>query len=246
MVVNIAIGKRRRAVRLGRPSTSQPSYGDYLQTGERIETSFDGHYLEEASLHELRSNVDQPTGPNSPTLELRPRGICTRIIPQSEDCSRLARFRLLVAIFHSRFESILSDTILDSAANTLFLDEELLRMLDEGNLSFQVIDQKVYPLPFGQGETNKLGDSMNSISPPKCLREVSKRAQELGRKNISSDEEIILLHALILNTWVGTGLSERFHADMEWIENLPASSQRVCVLGDDLFGRLLQHKLSIM
>jgi hypothetical protein len=104
---------------------------------------------------------------------------------------------------------------------------------------------------------------MNLISPIGYLCKTLKQNQEAKDIHAPLDEDIILLHALIMRTWLGTGtrwcsykrhnlsddrsgLSERIREDMEWIESLPLSSQRACVLGDDLFGRLLQHKLSIM
>ncbi|KAG8832442.1 hypothetical protein FRB91_000227 [Serendipita sp. 411] len=115
-------------------------------------------------------------------------------------------------------------------------------MFDNGAFHLRYDDGQVYAVP--------LWDTATELIPP--CRPINRRSTLRPRKGsmfkepIGPSEKLIRLHALIAQTWYDTGLAEKLVADMEWVDNIPSIEQQVPVLGNDLFGRILQHRLALL
>ncbi|KAG9056001.1 hypothetical protein FS842_000569 [Serendipita sp. 407] len=150
------------------------------------------------------------------------------IVPQYQ-----SRFRNLVDIFHGGHTS---------RANTVLIDRRWVSMFDNGAFHLRFDDEQIYPVPMW-GDASAFIPTCSPINRSSSLRP---RVKSVFRGPIGPDKELVSLHALILQTWYDTGLSERLVADIHLVDDMPSISQQVSVLGDSMFSQILQHRLALL
>ncbi|KAG8825386.1 hypothetical protein FRC19_011502 [Serendipita sp. 401] len=164
------------------------------------------------------------------------------LFPKSSDAVRISRFRNLVDIFHGGHSKSLSDKNLASRANTVLIDRRWVSMFDNGAFHLRFDDEQIYPVLLW-GDASAFIPTCSPINRSSSLRP---RVKSVFRGPIGPDKELVSLHALILQTWYDTGLSERLVADIHLVDDMPSISQQVSVLGDSMFSQILQHRLALL
>ncbi|KAG8826690.1 hypothetical protein FRB91_007408 [Serendipita sp. 411] len=182
------------------------------------------------------------SGPHAPSTDVGGLAYEVKLFPKSDDPVRLSRFRVLVNVFHKGYQNALRNTNLASRSNTVLIDRRLLSMFDNGAFHLCCDDELIRAVPLWDEAAAVIAPG-SPISGKSFLRPCNKSA---FRGPAGPDKELVLLHALILQTWYNTGLARRLAADMDIVEKMPSIQQQVSVLGDSMFSQILQHRLALL
>ncbi|KAG8855992.1 hypothetical protein FRC20_000627 [Serendipita sp. 405] len=160
-------------------------------------------------------------GPYAQSTEVGRRVYEVELFPKSDDSVRLSRFRVLVDVFHRGYQTALRDTNLQSRSNTVLIDRRWISMFDNGAFHLCFDDEQVCLSSFVRESITDMpqvcavplwDEAAAIITPSSPINRKSTlrpRNRSVFRGPIGPDKELVSLHALILQTWFGTGMFSR-------------------------------------
>ncbi|KAG8829681.1 hypothetical protein FRC17_006200 [Serendipita sp. 399] len=234
------IWKRSTAARRGTSSEGLTDKEGNHQQEDIQRSSVESFFEQHPEALAAREVQEHPR--DSPITACRKSFCDVRLIPRSRDTGRINRFRILVDVFDKGYSKALSDENLESGSNMVTIDTQWMTLFDSGALYLRADENKVYAVPLW----NEATELVLPCSPVRGTRLFVSHDDSGFEQNIFIDRELILLHATIVRTWHKTGLAKRLSSDIRWVESLPSVEQQVSVLGNEVFGRILQHRLALM
>jgi len=162
-----------------------------------------------------------------------------QVIPVSQDPERFDRFVALAnAFFSGRYAESLTKENLFSTRNAFLLDASWLAALDRGDLSFKQLEGKVYAV----GATHETHARLRSMAS----YDFQAGGAPIDVPPDALDTGLMQLHAAITRLWLEIDLSRDFVADIDALDNTPASLLEAHAMTPEDFEGALRHKLMLL
>jgi len=162
-----------------------------------------------------------------------------QVIPISQDPKRFDRFAELANVFFSGgYAESLTEANIFSTGNAFMLHASWLIVLDHGDLVFKHFEGKVYAVGVTY-ETHARLRFMPSY-------DFQAGGVPIDVPSNALDNELMELHATITKLWLEINLSCDIVADIDAMDNTPASLQEMHSMTPENFDNMLRHKLMLL